>query len=310
MQAKTFIPPEQLAAISNLELIARTVVDGLGAGLHKSPQTGSSIEFAQYRPYAQGDEIRFLDWKLFGRTDRLFLKQFQEETNLTCTLLLDCSASMGFGSGPVSKFRYAQLLTAALATIHQRQGDRFGLVAFHKEVSTYLPPRGDRAALRRVLVALEELKPSESTETQNALQFLGDILKPRGMVILISDLLHPLDGALEHLRSLRARRHDVMVLQISDPAERDFRFDRAVTLVDMEGTEEQFVVPEAVRKGYLENRHRHFSAIRQSCLASEIDIAEFSCDQPLDFVLRHFLRHRQGGLKTKGFNSSRSGGGT
>lgn len=294
------IPPQQLAAISNLELLARTVVDGLGAGIHKSPQTGSSIEFAQYRSYTQGDDLRFMDWKLFGRTDRLYLKQFQEETNLSCTILLDCSASMGFGSGSVSKFRYGQMLAAALATILQSQGDRFGLVTYHREVAHYLPPRGDRSALRRLLITLESMKAEQETHTQDALEFLGEILKPRGMVILIADLLHPLDQVVTHLRSLRARRHDVMVLQISDPSEVEFRFDRAVTLVDMEANNEIFVVPEAVRDAYLENRKQHFQSIRQACLAAEIDIAEFRCDQPLDFALRHFLKHRRGALKTKG----------
>lgn len=307
MLSKQLIPPEQLTAISNLELLARTVVEGLGAGIHRSPHTGTSIEFAQYRSYTQGDDLRFLDWKLFGRTDRLYLKQFQEETNLTCTILVDGSASMAYGSGPVSKFRYAQMLAASIATILQGQGDRFGLVTYHREVETYLPPRGDRAALRRVLVALEKMQPDQSTDASGALQFLGDILKPRGMVVLIADLLHPLDEVITHLKSLRARRHDVLVLQISDPAEVHFTFDRAVNLIDLESDGEQFVVPEAVREGYLENRRRHFEGVRQACLNAEIDLAEFVCDQPLDYALRQFLRHRQTGLMTKGMNRTAGG---
>ena len=307
MRPNQLIDPTELARISNLELLARTVVEGLGTGIHRSPQTGTSIEFAQYRPYAQGDDLRFLDWKLFGRSDRLHLKQFQDETNLTCTVMLDCSASMAYGSGSITKFDYARMLAASIATILNKQGDRCGLVAYHREIVCHLPPRGDRSALRRLIVTLDGLDAAETTDTSGALHFLGDIIKPRGMVILIADLLHPLDVVLGHLKSLRARRHDVLVLQICDPAERDFPFDRSVTLQDLEAELEQFVVPSAVREGYLENRRQHFETIRRECLAAEIDLAEFSCDQPLDFALRHFLRRRVRALKTSGLIRSHGG---
>lgn len=300
---QTLIEPEQLAGVSDLELLARTVVEGMRTGIHRSPKTGSSVEFAQYRPYTQGDDLRFLDWKLFARTDRLHLKQFQEETNLQATLLLDCSGSMDYGSGSVTKFRYAVMLCAALSMVLQGQGDSQAFVAYHHELLEHLPHGSGRRHLRRVLSTLAQQKPAERTDAPKALRYLGDVLRPRGMIILISDLLHPLDEMLEHLRSLRARRHDVMVLQISDPTEQDFTFDGAVTLVDAEDGREQFVVPDAVREAYLENRRNHFDAVRAACMAAEIDIAEFTTNQPLDHALRHTIMHRNRALRTSGMRS-------
>jgi len=296
----TLIDPEQLSRISDLEMLTRTVVEGFMSGIHRSPNVGSSIEFAQYRPYTQGDDLRFLDWKLFGRTDRLHLKQFQEETNMRCTILLDCSASMDYGTTAMSKFQYARVLAACLAMILKSQGDATGLIAFHDELVEHLPPSKDSRGFRRLLVALNNLQPSRHTDTPAALRFLGDVLHPRGMIILIADLLYPVDEVITHLKSLRARRHDVVVLQITDPAEQSFPFDHAVTLIDAEGGDEQFVVPEAVRAGYLENRKAHFDRIRHEALAAEIDLAEFVTDQPLDKALRFLLNHRGRALKTKG----------
>ncbi len=287
-----FIDPEQLARIADLELLARTVVEGVMTGIHRGPRTGSSIEFSQYRAYAQGDDPRLIDWKLYGRTDRLHVKQFLEETGLRCTLLLDCSASMDYGSGSVSKFQYARMLCACLAMMLRGQGDAVGLVAYHRELLRHLPPGYNLRKFRELFVALAQLRPEQRTDTPGALRFLGDVLKPRGMIILISDLLHPLTEMIEHLKSLRARRHDLLVFQITDPAERDFPFDHALTFVDAESGGEQFVVPEAVREGYLQNRSRHFETLRREALAAEIDLVEFSVDEPLDHALRHFINCR------------------
>ncbi|MDJ0841644.1 MAG: DUF58 domain-containing protein [Acidobacteriota bacterium] len=301
---QTFIDPAQLSQVSDLELLARTVVEGFMTGIHRSPHTGASIEFAQYRPYTQGDDLRFLDWKLFARTDRLHLKQFQEETNLRCTLLLDCSASMQYGSGAMSKWAYARLLCASLAMILKSQGDSIGFMAYHHELATHIPATTDQRNFRRILVELAGLEPNQKTDTPRVLRFLGDVLRPRGMVILISDLIYPLEEVIDHLKSLRARRHDVLVIQISDPTEQTFTFDGAVTLVDAEEGEERFVVPDAVREAYLENRRNHFDTIRRECLTAEIDLAEFTADQPLDFALRHFINHRNRALKTSGLRQS------
>lgn len=302
-QPLRFIDPEQLAAIRDLQLLARTVVSGVMTGLHRSPHSGSAIEFAQYRPYTQGEDPRFVDWKLYGRTDRLHVKQFQEETNLRCTLVLDCSASMDYGSGPVTKFRYAVMLAAALAVMLREQRDAAGVIAYHHELITHVPPRVGHANLQRILVELDNLRPAGKTDANATLRYLGDVLRPRGMLVLISDLLHPLDEMLEHLKSLRARRHDVLVLQISDPAEQSFPFEQTTTFIDAEDNEELYAVPNAVREGYLENRKRHFDAVRKECLASEIDYEEFVTNEPLDRALNRYLHHRNHALLTKSTKS-------
>jgi uncharacterized protein (DUF58 family) len=309
-EAVHFIKPEDLAAIDNLELLARTVVEGFMSGLHRSPHSGSSIEFAQYRPYAQGDDLRNIDWHLFGRTDRLHIKQYEEETSLRCTLLLDCSGSMDYSSHAVTKFDYARMLTACLAMLLQRQRDSFGLIAYHREILDYVPPRSGNLHLRRIFVELEGIAAKHSTDTAGALAYLGDVLRPRGMVILVSDLLHPVEEVVHQLKSLRARRQDVIVIQVSDPAERMFPFDESATLVDAESGQEQFAVPDAVREQYLENRRNHFETIRRECLAAEIDIEEFSTDEPLDRALHFFLHNRNRfGVGQRGAGSASSAGG-
>ncbi len=305
-QTLQFIDPTQLARISDLHLLARTVVEGFLSGMHRSPHAGASIEFAQYRPYAQGDDLRFVDWKLYGRTDRLHVKQFQDETNLRCTLLLDCSASMDYGSGALTKFKYAQMLVAALAMILRSQRDAVGLIAYHEKRVTHLPPRSDELHLRRILSEVQRLAPERATNTESTLQFLGDVLKPRGMVILVSDLLHPADAMIDQLRSLRARRHDVIVFQISDRAEQTFPFERSTTFIDAESTSELFAVPDLVREQYLENRSKHFDAIRRECLAGEIDLKEFSTDEPLDRALTFYFHHRSRALMTSSAKRGRA----
>lgn len=306
-QPLQFIDPEQLAAIGDLQLLARTVVNGVMTGMHRSPHSGSAIEFAQYRPYTQGEDPKFVDWKLYARTDRLHVKQFQEETNLRCTVVLDCSASMDYASGAVSKFRYAVMLSAALTMLLHDQRDAFGFIAYHHELITHVPPRGGKPNMQRVLVSLDNLKPAGKTDAAATLQYLGDVLRPRGMLILVSDLLHPVDEVIEHLKSLRARRHDVLVLQISDPAEQTFPFEQTTTFIDAEDQAERYAVPSAVREGYLENRQKHFDAVRKECLASEIDFEELTTDEPLDRALRRYMHHRNHALLTKSGASRRRG---
>lgn len=298
MQPARLAEPSSLLRVqsSDLELLARTVVEGFLIGAHRSPHSGSSIEFSQYRPYVQGDDPRSIDWRLLARSDRLHVKQFHEETNLRCTVLLDCSASMDYASPDargVTKFDYARMLTASLLALLTRQKDAAGLIAYHERIVAHLPPRADPNHLRRLLVELSGLRPAEPTDAAVPLRFLGDTIRPRGMVVLVSDLLHPLEGAIEHLESLRARRHDVIVLQVVDPAEETFPFDRTMTLVDAETGREMTAIPDAVRRGYLENRRRHFDSIRRRCHEAEIEIAGFRTDQPLDRALRFFLEGRR-----------------
>lgn len=300
-----FIDPAELARVSDLQLLARTVVEGFMSGMHRSPHYGASVEFAQYRPYTQGDDSRIVDWNLYARTDRLHVKQFHEETNLRCTLVLDCSASMNYGSGPVTKFHYARMLTACLAMALHRQKDAAGLAAYHHEMIAHLPPGNNPKHLRRLFLELDRIEPSGRTDSAHSLNYVGNGIKPRGIVVLISDLLHPVAATINHLKSLRARRHDVLVFQIADPAERDFPFDRAVTLVDSEDLTELLVVPDLVREEYQRNRAAHFEAIRRECLSSEIEMREFYTNEPLDRALRDFMHHRRHALLTS--SSARTG---
>ena len=293
-----FIDPAQLAQVADLQFLARTIVQGLMTGMHRSPHTGAAVEFAQYRPYTQGDDPRFIDWRLYGRTDRLRIKQFQEETNLRCTLLLDCSGSMDYTSHALTKFDYARMLVACLATILQQQHDAAGFIAYHHEILRYVPPGMSANRMRQIFVELDGIRAEGHSDTVGALHYLGDVIRPRGIVVLVSDLLHPLEEMVGHLKSLRARRHDVIVMQISDPAEQTFPFDRTQTFIDAESGREQFAVPETIREQYLENRRNHFDAIRRECLASEIDIVEFTTTEPLEKALYYFLRQRDRTLYT------------
>lgn len=292
--------PAEWIPLKDLDLLARTVVEGFRAGLHRSAQKGASIEFAQYRPYSQGDDLRYVDWRLFGRSDRLYLKQSHEDTNLRCTFLLDRSASMGYASGAVAKFDYARMLIASLAMLLHRQNDAVGFMAYHEGVDPYIPAKAESRHFHRLLVALGQTRAEGTSSTGDVLRYLGQVLPARGIIILVSDLLHPVEETLEQLRSLRARRHEVMVFQISDRAELTFPFQQAGTFVDAEGSGERFAVPDRVREEYLENRRRHFERIRDECLGAEIELQEFVSDEPLELALHAFLKRRRRALARGG----------
>jgi len=303
------VDPKLLATIADLQLLARIVVEGFLSGLHDSPNFGSSVEFAQYRPYVQGDDPRLVDWSLYARTDRLHTKQFQEETNLRCTIVLDCSASMDFASEIVSKFQYARILAACLAMLLYRQKDAAGLIAFHEEIETYIPPRMNVQHLHRILIELDRLTPSGQTGLAAALHQVGDLLPQRGMAILISDFLCPLDETLALVKLLRARHHDVLIFSIADPQERDFSFRRSITLVDSETGKELFIAPDSVREQYRENRNRHFAYLREECLSAEIDFEELTTSEPLDRALSGFMQRRNRILLSGVSRRIRAGGG-
>jgi uncharacterized protein (DUF58 family) len=286
------IDPLQLAQINDLQLLARTVVEGFMVGLHRSPFTGASIEFAQYRPYVQGDDPRFVDWSLYARTDRLHSKQFHKDTNLRCTLLLDQSASMRYTSGTMTKFQYARMITACLTMLLFRQNDAAGFLSFHKNVEIYMPPRCSHQHTQQILVALDSMKPSGETNLSETLSQAGTAIPRKGLLILLSDLLSPLSDLIPNVKQLRAQGHDIIIFQISDPQEQHFTFTQSATLVDAETQSEIFMVPDAVRDEYLRNREAHFKKIRSECLSAEIDIEEFTTTEPLDRALHFFLQQR------------------
>jgi uncharacterized protein (DUF58 family) len=292
------ISPDDLARVQDLWLLAQTLVAGQQLGLHRSPHSGSSVEFAQYRPYAQGDDPRFVDWRRYGRSDRLHIKEFHEETNMRCTVLLDCSASMGYGTTALTKFRYAQILAASLAWLLTVQHDEVAFAAYQADICCHLPFQRRAHQVRRLIASIEQQRPAGQTATADALAWVGNVMTARGMVVLISDLLQPLPIVETQLRALRARRHDVIVFQIADQAEETFPFDAGAVLRDVEGHEERPANPAAVREAYLANRAAHFDRIREVSLAYEIDYVSLRTDRPLDHALQEFLNRRTHALLT------------
>ena len=294
----TFLDPGALMAIRNLELRARAVVEGFWHGLHRSPYHGFSVEFTEYRPYTPGDDPRYLDWKLVARTDRYFIKKFEDETNLRCHLLVDASRSMTFGSRGYTKADYARTLAATLAYFLSQQGDATGLLTFDDSVREYLPARHRPGHLRQLMLALE--KPFEGAATNLAapLQRIAELTQKRGLVILISDLLAPADTLEAPLALLTAARHEVIVFQVLDPAELTFDFDSAARFLDLETGRDLFVDPAAARTGYVRRLEQHLAAVRSVCERLGVAHIQSNSAQPLELALFDFLKARTSRGKT------------
>ncbi len=296
-----FIDPEVLSRISSLELRARTVVEGFLSGLHRSPYRGFSIEFAEYRQYAPGDDPRHIDWKVFGRTDRYYVKEYEDETNLACNIVLDLSGSMSGAHGKtlaapaVSKFDYARYLMASLAYFIFQQRDAVGLTAFDDQIRLELPAKFRPGHLYNLLVEIENLQPGPSRAMNlDVLHQVAETMKRKGMVILISDFfcdLEPLFSVFEHLRF---RGHDVLVFQIVESRELDFDFTRLTRFEGMEGEGLKLGLPHDMREHYLKNLHAHLESLRSSCGLNRIDYTLLKTSQPLDFALHAYLATRSG----------------
>ncbi len=293
-----FADPATLLRIRNLELRARTVVEGFRRGLHRSPFHGFSSEFTEYRAYVPGDDPRHLDWKLFARSDRACIRRFEDQTNVACHLVLDVSDSMTYGSAGHSKFEYARTLVASLATFLQQQGDATGLVTFSDAIRSYLPARRRHRGRREIFAALEQPAGGRGTAIHVPLDHLLRTERRRGLVILVSDLLAPLDALEPKLASLAACGHDVSVYQVLDPAEIAFPFAEAALFEDVETGLRRHVDPAAVRPQYLERLRRHQERVLEQCKAAGILHHLFPTDQPLERALFAHLhdrsrRHRQ-----------------
>ncbi len=298
-----FIDPEVLSRISGMELRARTVVEGFLSGLHRSPYRGFSIEFAEYRQYAPGDDPRHIDWKVFGRTDRYYVKEYEDETNLACSILLDLSGSMsgsrgkGLPEARVSKFDYARYLMASLAYFIFQQRDAVGFTAFDERVRLEIPAKFRPGHLYNLLVELEGLQPGAGRAMNlEILHQAAESMRRKGMVIFISDFfcdLEPLFNAFEHLRF---RGHDVLVFQIVEEREVNFDFTRLTRFEGLEGEGIRLGLPQDVRAQYLKNLNAHLEALRSSCGVNRIDYALLKTSQPLDFALHAYLAARSGKL--------------
>lgn len=288
----SLISPKALMSIRNLELRARVVVEGFWNGLHRSPYHGFSVEFTEYRQYAEGDDPRYVDWRVFARSDRYFIKKFEDETNLRCYLLADNSRSMSFGSVGYSKAQYAATLAATLAYFLYLQGDAVGLLTFDEEIREYLPARHRTGHLRQLMLALERPAVGHATDLASPLKRIVEVVRKRGLIALISDFLAPTEQLDRELTALAACGHEIVVFQVLDPAELTFNFDSAAMFEDIESGRTLFIDPGAARKEYLRKLEAHCSALQASCQRLGIACQRIATDRPLELALFDFLRER------------------
>jgi uncharacterized protein (DUF58 family) len=294
----SLISPKALMNIRNLELRARVVVEGFWNGLHRSPYHGFSVEFTEYRQYTEGDDPRYVDWRVFARSDRYFIKKFEDETNLRCYLLADNSRSMGFSSLSYTKGEYAATLAATLAYFLYLQGDAVGLLTFDEQIREYLPARHRTGHLRHLMLALEQPTVGRATDLASPLKRIVEVVRKRGLIILISDFLAPVERLETELTTLAACGHEIVVFQVLDPAELTFNFDSAAMFEDVESGRTLFIDPNTARKEYLEKLEAHFNALRSSCQRLGIACKRVATDRSLELALFDFLRERM--QRTKG----------
>jgi len=292
MQEIGFLDPKVLASISNLELRARTAVEGFVAGLHKSPHRGFSVEFTDYRHYHPGDDIRHMDWKIYARTGEYFIKQYQDETNVRCHILLDCSASMGYGSDTMTKLEYARTLASALSYFMFGQKDAVGLTAFDDRIRHYLPSRYRRGHLMQILRALAHVKPGVGTHLSRMISDLALNLNRKSLAIVISDLLDDEASVVKGLQHLRFKGNDVIVFHVMDNAELTFPFERISEFEDPESLETVVVAPPAMREAYLAELEKFCGFYRQKCRTSGIDYCLLNTAEPLETALSSYLSKR------------------
>lgn len=287
-----FIDPKTLMRIKNLQMRARVVVEGFYSGLHRSPYHGFSVEFSEYRQYTPGDDPRYIDWRLFARSDRYYIKRFEDETNLRCHLLVDQSRSMSYGSAEYSKAEYAATTAATLAYYLMKQRDAVGLMTFDERVIEYLPARYRPGHLHRLMVSLQHPTGGKSTDIMRPIEQIAQLVNKRGLIVLISDLLAPIESLQPRLGYLRSRGHEVVVFRVLDRTELEFKFDNAALFQDMESGRELYIDPESSRGEYLRRFREHSAAIASACGSLGIDLYEFAIDRPLELTLFDFLHAR------------------
>jgi uncharacterized protein (DUF58 family) len=292
--SKRFLHPEAIARIARLELRARHIVEGFLSGMHRSPYFGQSVEFAQHREYTPGDDLRHVDWKVWGRQDRLYVKQFEEETNLRATLLVDASQSMRYGTGALNKYDYACTLAVSLAFLAILQQDAVGCVSFDEQVRAKVPLAAKRNHLQSIIQSLDVHRPANKTSLGPILAEVAESYPKRGMMILISDLLTDRDSLFKGLRMLRQRGHDVMLLHVMDDDELDFPFNGPTRFEGLESADFLNCNPRALREGYLEALSRFLDDVRRRAAQHTVDYALLRTSQPLDAALAAYLSNRLG----------------
>jgi len=288
-----FLDPAAIGRIATMELRARTIVEGFLNGLHRSPYKGFSVDFAEYRQYIPGDDPSTIDWKVYARSDRYYVKKYEEDTNLHCRLLIDVSASMGYGSGGVTKLEYASYVTAALAYLMNRQRDAVGLTAFDDRIVTMLPPSIRPGHLRSVLVTLESLKLGRQSNMSVPLHQLAEGMTKRGMVVLVSDLFDDPTAVVAGLKHLRFSGTDVIVFHVLDQAELTFPFKQASRFKDLETDDEILVQPTEVRAAYLKEIQQLNATYERELRLAGIDYCLMDTSQPVEFALLAYLSTRR-----------------
>lgn len=288
-----YLQPKVIAQLQNIELKARLVVEGFITGLHRSPYHGFSVEFAEHRPYRTGDEVKHIDWKVYGRTDKYFVKEFEEETNLRSVIAIDASASMGYHSKDnISKFEYSAYLASAIAYMLINQRDAVGLAIYDTEIKHFLPPSSKQSYIYEILKTIDGTKPANQTGTAQALDLLAERIKRRGLVVVISDFFDELDSVLNALKHFRHRKHEVIAFQVLDPREIDFNFGKSATFVDLETSDEMVTQPFQIQKAYRQTLNEFIEKIKSECYNHRIDYHLIDTSQPFDKALREYLTKR------------------
>ncbi len=293
---RKYLNPRTLATLANMQLRARMVVEGFIVGLHKSPYHGFSVEFAEHRAYGPGDNLRYLDWRLYGKTDRFYVKQFEEETNLKAHIMLDMSKSMAYASSDISKLQYGSYLSAALTYLLLRQQDAVGLTLFDTEIRTHIRPSSRPSMLNNILSHLENVTPGEQTAIGHSLHHLADRINRRGLVIIISDMLDDLDNILNGLKHFRHDRHEVLIFHILDPREVDFEFDAQAKFKDMESGEVLATEPWHIQKDYQKAVAQFRDNLGSRAREQHVDYVPLTTDQSLDVALLAYLNKRHSAM--------------
>ncbi|OQX92375.1 MAG: DUF58 domain-containing protein [candidate division Zixibacteria bacterium 4484_95] len=289
---RRYLDPKVVSKLAGMELKARLVVEGFIVGLHRSPYHGFSVEFAEHRQYMPGDDVKHIDWKVYGKSDRFYIKQFEEETNLRGYILLDASASMGYKSNGVSKFEYGSYFAAALSYLMLRQQDAPGLLIYDQQIRAYIPPRGARSHINNILKQLEKTQPSSKTDAAIAFHELAERIKRRGLIVVISDLFDDPDRMLAGLKHFRHRKHEVIVFQVLDPFERNFGYRAEARFRDMETGQMLLTNPYQIRKEYIERLDDFIEKFSRACRDALIDYHLLDTSVPFDKALFGYLAKR------------------
>lgn len=290
---RKYLSPEIISKLNSLELRARLVVEGFIVGLHQSPYHGFSVEFTEHRPYMQGDSLRDIDWKVFGKTEKFFIKQYEEETNLRSYILLDTSKSMSYSSeGNVRKIDYASTLVAALGYLMVQQQDSVGLALYSDSITKFLPPKSTKTYLLEIYKHLAGIIPSSKTQTAAALTLLAEKIKRRGLVIIISDFFDEINSVLKSLKHFRYRNNEVIVFQILDPLERSFAFGKDAIFKDIETLDEMTTQPHQIQNAYRQAMDQFTQTIKRECLNSKIEYNLIDTSTPFDKALFSYIQKR------------------